>query len=32
MAYNTNAGLTCGVGPVVANGTLWKHLYTGTTT
>lgn len=32
MAYNTNAGLGCGAGPVVANGTLWKHLYTGSTT
>lgn len=31
-AYNTNAGLACGVGPVVSNGTLWKHLYTGATT
>lgn len=32
MAFNTNAGLACGSGPVIANGTLWKHLYTGTTT
>lgn len=32
MAYNTNAGLACGVGPVLSNGTLWKHLYTGATT
>lgn len=31
MAYNTNPGLGCGVGPVISNGTLWKHLYTGAT-
>lgn len=31
MAYNTNAGHAAGVGPVVANGTLWKQLYTGAT-
>jgi len=31
VAYNTNAGLSCGVGPVVSDGTLWKHLYTGAT-
>lgn len=28
-AYNTNAGLACGVGPVVSDGTNWKHMYTG---
>lgn len=28
MAYNTNAALACGVGPVVCNGTTWKHLHT----
>ena len=32
MAYNTNAGLGCGVGPVVSNGTHWKHVYSGATT
>lgn len=31
-AYNTNAALACGVGPVVCDGTHWKHLYTGATT
>lgn len=31
LAYNTNAGLGCGVGPVACNGTAWKHLYTGDT-
>lgn len=31
MAYNTNAGLGCGVGPVIANGSTWKHIYTGST-
>lgn len=31
VAYNTNAGLACGAGPVISNGTSWKHLYTGTT-
>ncbi len=30
MAYNTNAARACGAGPVVCNGTSWKHLYTGT--
>jgi hypothetical protein len=28
-AYNTNGALACGAGPVVSNGTNWKHLYTG---
>jgi hypothetical protein len=32
VATNTNAALACGVGPVISNGTLWKHLYTGATT
>ena len=32
MAYNTNAARGCGVGPCVSNGTLWKNLYTGSTT
>lgn len=32
MAWNTNAGLGCGTGPVIANGSVWKHLYTGSTT
>lgn len=32
IAVNTNAGLGCGTGPVISNGTLWKHLYTGATT
>lgn len=27
-AYNTNAGLACGVGSAVSNGTNWKNLYT----
>lgn len=31
MAYNTNAALACGAGPVVSNGTTWKHLYSGAT-
>jgi len=31
MAYNTNSGLSCGVGPVVCDGTSWKHLFTGAT-
>lgn len=30
-AYNTNATLACGAGPVICNGTSWKHLYTGDT-
>lgn len=30
-AYNTNAGLSCGVGPVGYTGTAWKHLITGAT-
>lgn len=28
MANNVNAALACGAGPVIANGTSWKHLYT----
>lgn len=32
LATNTKASLGCGTGPVVANGTAWKHLYTGSTT
>jgi len=32
VVTNTNAALACGVGPVISNGTLWKHLYTGATT
>lgn len=32
IVTNTNAALGCGTGPVVSNGTLWKHLYTGATT
>ena len=31
MATNTNGSLSCGTGPVVCNGTNWKHLYTGAT-
>lgn len=31
MAYNTNAALGCGIGPVVCNGTSWKHLFSGAT-
>ena len=31
VAYNTNASLSCGVGPVVCNGVTWKHLYSGAT-
>ena len=31
LAYNTNGALSCGAGPVICNGTLWKHLYTGAT-
>jgi hypothetical protein len=31
MAYNTNSGLSCGAGPVVCDGTNWKHLFTGAT-
>jgi len=30
-AHNTNAALACGVGPVVSDGTNWKHVYTGAT-
>lgn len=29
--YNTNAALACGVGPVISNDTIWKHMYTGAT-
>lgn len=32
MAYNTNGGLGCGEGPVICDGTNWKHLYTGAVT
>lgn len=31
LVNNSNAGLACGVGPAVYNGTNWKNLYTGTT-
>ncbi len=31
MATNTNAGLSCGVGPIICDGTNWKHLFTGAT-
>lgn len=31
MANNTNAGLSCGAGPAVSNGTAWKNLYSGAT-
>jgi hypothetical protein len=31
MAYNTNAALACGAGPVVCDGTSWKHVFTGAT-
>lgn len=27
-AYNTSAGLACGVGAVISDGTSWKNLYT----
>lgn len=30
-AYNTNASLSCGVGPVYCNGTVWTHVTTGAT-
>ncbi|HVI77813.1 MAG TPA: hypothetical protein VM715_06550, partial [Candidatus Acidoferrum sp.] len=30
-AFNTDNTLTCGVGPVLCDGTTWKHLYTGAT-
>lgn len=30
-ANNVNAALACGAGPVIANGTTWKHLYTAAT-
>jgi hypothetical protein len=29
IAHNVNAGLACGLGPVVCDGTNWKNLYTG---
>lgn len=29
-AYNTNAALGCGVGPVISDGATWKNLFTGT--
>lgn len=32
IAFNNNGSLACGTGPVISNGTLWKHLYTGATT
>lgn len=31
MAYNNNGARSCGVGPVVCDGTTWKHIYTGAT-
>jgi hypothetical protein len=31
MAYNSNNALSCGQGPAVCNGTLWKGLYSGAT-
>jgi len=31
MAHNTNAALSCGVGPVVCDGTSWKNLFSGAT-
>jgi hypothetical protein len=31
LANNTNASLSCGVGPAVCNGTTWKNLHTGLT-
>jgi hypothetical protein len=31
FCYNTNAGLSCGEGLVVCDGTTWKNLFTGTT-
>jgi hypothetical protein len=31
LANNTNAALSCGVGPAVCNGTTWKNLHTGLT-
>lgn len=30
-ATNTNAALSCGIGPVITDGTTWKNLYTGAT-
>lgn len=29
--WNHNGALSCGTGPVIYNGTTWKHLYTGLT-
>jgi hypothetical protein len=31
MAYNLNAGLACGKGPVYCNGTVWTHVTSGAT-
>jgi hypothetical protein len=31
MAFNNEAALSCGVGPIICDGTTWKHLYTGAT-
>ena len=31
ICYNTNSGLSCGEGIVVANGTTWKNVYSGST-
>ncbi|MEA5053970.1 MAG: hypothetical protein VB093_11080, partial [Propionicimonas sp.] len=30
-ATNTNAGLSCGLGPAISDGSTWKNLYSGTT-
>ena len=32
IVTNTNAALGCGTGPVISNGTKWRHLYTGAET
>lgn len=31
QAYNTNAALSCGVGPVTCDGTTWRHVHSGAT-
>ena len=31
IVTNTNAARACGTGPVISSGTVWKHLFTGTT-
>lgn len=31
IVYNTNNSLACGIGPVISDGSNWKHMYTGST-